>query len=91
VRIRTKIAASGLIGLASLFGLGTAHADSNQEKEACQLMDDPAGPESGYAPAEYAFMMLRARMSAENARNLMSVAVQDFCPNHIVDLPASWR
>jgi hypothetical protein len=93
VRILTKIAAGGLVVLALLLGSGTAHADSRQEKEkaACQLMDDPAGPESGYAPAEYAFMMLRAKMSAEDARNVMSQGAQDFCPNHIIDLPASWR
>lgn len=54
-------------------------------------MDDPAGPESGYLPAEYAFMRLRARMSAEDARNVMSEAAQDYCPNHIIDLPAGWR
>jgi hypothetical protein len=94
VRI-TKIAAGGLVALASLFGsgigLGTARADSVQEKEACQLMDDPAGPESGYLPAEYAFMRLRATMSAEAARTVMSEAAQDFCPNHITDLPAGWR
>ena len=91
----TKIAAGGLVVLASLFGsgigLGIARADSSQEKEACQLMDDPAGPESGYLPAEYAFMRLRARMSAEDARNVMSEAAQDYCPNHITDLPAGWR
>ena len=91
VRITTKIAAGGLVGLASLFGSGIAHADSNQEKEACQLMDDPTGPQLGYAPAEYAFTLLRAKMSAEDARNVMSVAAQDFCPNHIIDLPAGWR
>ena len=87
----TKIAAGGLVGLASLFGSGIAHADGSQEKEACQLMDDPAGPESGYAPAEYAFMLLRAKTSAKDARNVMSGAAQDYCPNHITDLPASWR
>ncbi len=90
-----KIAAGGLVGLASLFGsgigVGTARADSSQEKEACRLMDDPAGPESGYLPAEYAFMLLRARMSAEDARTIMSEAAQDYCPNHITDLPAGWR
>jgi hypothetical protein len=91
VRTTTKIAAGGLVGLASLFGSGTAHADSNQEKEACQLMDDPTGPQLGYAPAEYAFMQLRAKMSAEDARNVMSEGAQDFCPNHIIDLPAGWR
>jgi len=91
VRTTTKIAAGGLVGLASLFGSGSAHADSNQEKEACQLMDDPTGPQLGYAPAEYAFMQPRAKMSAEDARNVMSLAAQDYCPNHITDLPASWR
>jgi hypothetical protein len=96
VRI-TKIAAGGLVGLAALFGsgigLGIARADTSQdrEKEACQLMDDPAGPQSGYLPAEYAFMVLRGKMSAEDARNVMSEGAQDFCPNHITDLPASWR
>ncbi len=91
----TKIAAGGLVGLASLFGsgigVGVARADSSQEKEACQLMDDPAGAESGYLPAEYAFMMLRAKMSAEEARNVMSEGAHDYCPNHITDLPAGWR
>lgn len=91
MRITTKIAAGGLVGLASLFASGVAQADSDQEKEACQLMDDPAGPQLGYAPAEYAFMQLRAKMSAENARVVMSEAVHDFCPNHITDLPAGWR
>ncbi|OBH03595.1 MULTISPECIES: hypothetical protein [unclassified Mycobacterium] len=91
----TKIAAGGLVGLAALFGsgigLGMARADSSQEKEACRLMDDPAGPESGYLPAEYAFMVLRAKVSAEEARNLMSEGAHDYCPNHITDLPAGWR
>jgi len=90
MRMTATVAAGGLIGLA-LFGPGIAHADSSQEKEACQLMDDPAGRELGYAPAEYAFMMLRAKMSAQAARDVMSFAAQDFCPNHITDLPASWR
>jgi hypothetical protein len=91
VRTITKIAAGGLVGLASLFGSGIAHADSSQEKEACQLMDDPVGAQLGYAPAEYAFMQLRAKMSAQDARNVMSEGAQDFCPNHIIDLPAGWR
>ena len=55
MRIPTKIAAGGLVGLVLPLGSGIAHADSSHEKEACQPMDDPAGPESGYAPAEYAF------------------------------------
>jgi hypothetical protein len=98
VRIPTKIAIAGLVGLVGLaalsgsgIGSGIARADGNLEKQACQLMDDPAGPESGYAPAEYAFMQLRATMSATDARNVMSMATQDYCPNHIIDLPASWR
>jgi hypothetical protein len=51
VRSTTKAAAGGLVGLAWLFGSGIAHADTSQEKQACQLMDDPAGARSGYAPA----------------------------------------
>ncbi len=90
MRIAATIAAGGLLGLV-LFGWGIAHADANQEQEACQLMDDPAGPQLGYTPAEYAFMLLRAKMSAERARNVMSEAAQDYCPSHIIDLPASWR
>ncbi|MBW0013967.1 hypothetical protein [Mycobacterium sp.] len=85
-----RLAAGALAGLA-LFGSGSAHADAGREQEACRLMDDPTGRDMGYAPAEYAFMMLRAKMSAEDARNVMSMAAQDFCPNHITDLPASWR
>ena len=91
MRITAKIAACGLVGLASLFGSGIAHADSSQEKEACQLMDDATGPQLGYAPAEYAFMLLRAKMSAEDARVVMSEAAHGYCPNHIADLPAGWR
>lgn len=86
-----KIAVGGLIVLAPLLSPGIARADSGTEQEACQLMDDPAAAESGYAPAEYAFMMLRAKMSAEAARNAMSLGVHRFCPNHITDLPAGWR
>ncbi|WP_420715954.1 hypothetical protein [Mycobacterium sp. 663a-19] len=91
MRIVTKVAAVGLAASAFLVGPGVATADSDQEKEACQLMDDPTGPQLGYAPAEYAFMLLRAKMSAEKARVVMSEAAQDFCPNHITDLPAGWR
>jgi hypothetical protein len=90
MRAVTTIVAGGLVGLA-LFGSGIAHADANQEKEACQLMDDPAGHDLGYAPAEYAFMLLRAKMSAEDARNIMSRAAYDYCPTHITDLPVGWR
>jgi hypothetical protein len=85
------VGAAGLLALASLLGSGIAQADASQEKEACQLMDDPTARDLGYAPAEYAFMVLRAKMSAEAARNAMSEGAQDFCPNHIIDLPASWR
>jgi hypothetical protein len=90
MRTVTTIAAGGLAG-AMLFGAGIAHADASQEQEACQLMDDPTGHDLGYAPAEYAFMQLRTKMSAEDARNVLSLAAQDYCPNHITDLPASWR
>lgn len=91
VRFATRIAVGGLVGLAWVFGWGIAHANADQEKEACQLMDDPSAAESGYAPVEYAFMMLRAKMSAQNARDVISLAAQDFCPNRLNDLPASWR
>jgi hypothetical protein len=85
------IVVAGTVGLAPVFGAGIAQADAGQEKEACQLMDDPTARDLGYGPAEYAFMVLRAKMSAEAARNVMSEGAQDFCPNHIIDLPASWR
>jgi hypothetical protein len=84
------IAAGGVL-LALMFGSGVAHADSGDEQQACQLMDDPAAAEQGYAPAEYAFMQLRSRMSAQRARTTMSEDVQDCGPNHLIDLPASWR
>lgn len=90
MRTTTVLAAGGVL-LATLFSAGVAHADKGEEQQACQLMDDPAGAQQGYAPAEYAFMELRATMSAEKARNIISVAVQDFCPNHWADLPAGWR
>ncbi|WP_197502572.1 hypothetical protein [Mycobacterium scrofulaceum] len=85
-----SIATGGLL-LALLFSSGVARADAGDEQQACQFMDDPAAAEQGYAPAEYAFMLLRARMSAQRARTTMSEAVQDYCPNHLIDLPASWR
>jgi hypothetical protein len=91
MRVVATIGAGAVMWTASLFGCGTAHADASQEKQACQLMDDPAGHDSGYQPAEYAFMVLRGTMSAEGARNAISLGAQDFCPNHIIDLPASWR
>jgi len=92
MRVVTAIAACTVLGVAALCGSGAAHADkSSQEQQACGLMDDPAGHDLGYTPAEYAFMMLRAKMSAQDARTLMSEAAQDVCPNHIIDLPASWR
>lgn len=91
MRIIATITAAGLACLVGLVGSGIARANPGLEQEACQLMDDPAGPQSGYTPAEYAFMMLRAKMSAQGARDIMSQAAQDYCPNHIVDLPASWR
>jgi hypothetical protein len=91
VRILGAIAAGAMLGTVSLWGCDIAYADANQEKEACQLMDDPDGHDSGYQPAEYAFMMLRGKMSAEAARNAIALGVQDFCPNHFTDLPASWR
>nr|WP_231996196.1 hypothetical protein [Mycobacterium scrofulaceum] len=85
-----SIAAGGLL-LALMFSSGVACADAGDEQQACQLMDDPTAAEQGYAPAEYAFMLLRSRMSAQRARTTMSEAVQDYCPNHLIDLPASWR
>ena len=91
MRMITTTAAGGLLLGCLLLGPGIAHADSDDEQQACQLMDDPAAAEQGYAPAEYAFMQLRARMSAQRARDIMSIAVQRYCPNHLIDLPASWR
>jgi hypothetical protein len=91
MRVVAAIAAGALFGMASLSGAGTAHANPSQEQEACQLMDDPAGHDLGYQPAEYAFMMLRGKMTAGDARNVIALATQDFCPNHVLDLPASWR
>ncbi|OBF01578.1 hypothetical protein [Mycobacterium sp. 852002-10029_SCH5224772] len=90
MRVITTIAAGALMA-GSVFGTSVARADSPAERQACQLMDDPAAAEQGLAPAEYAFMQLRATMSAQRARDIMSIAVQEDCPNHIVDLPASWR
>jgi len=90
MRIVATCLAGGLFGLA-LVGSGIAHADAAREQEACQLMDDPAAHDLGYLPAEYAFMMLRAKMSAQDARDAMSQGAYEYCPNHITDLPASWR
>lgn len=90
MRIITTMAA-GAVLVGPLFGSAVAHADSPAERRACQLMDDPAAAAQGLAPAEYAFMQLRATMSAQRARDIMSIAAQEDCPNHIIDLPASWR
>ncbi|CAM2858172.1 hypothetical protein [Mycobacterium simiae] len=91
MRVTAVVAAATLMGIAMLAGRGIATADASEEKEACQLMDDPSGRDAGYQPVEYAFMVLRGKMSAGDARNVISLAAQDFCPNHIIDLPASWR
>lgn len=92
MRITRAVAAAALALIGAQFPVAVARADvAAREKEACQLMDDPDGRDQGYAPAEYAFMVLRTKMSAADARNVMSQAAQDFCPNHIIDLPASWR
>src|SRR5262249_23272940 len=91
MRIVAAMVAGAVLFLASLSGGGTAHANASQEQEACALMDDPAGPDSGYQPAEYAFMMLRGKMTAGDARNVIALATQDFCPNNVMALPASWR
>lgn len=89
MRIITTFAAGALLA-GSVVGTGVARADT-PEQQVCQLMDDPAAAEQGLAPAEYTFMQLRATMSAQRARDIMSIAIQQACPNHIVDLPASWR
>lgn len=89
--MRVVAAIATLLCAASVWGAGTADADANQEQEACALMDDPAGHDLGYQPVEYAFMVLRGKMTAGDARNVLSLATQDFCPNHAIDLPASWR
>jgi hypothetical protein len=90
-RIVGAMASGALLSMASVTGAGTASANAGQEQEACELMDDPAGHDMGYQPAEYAFMVLRAKMTAGDARNVIALATQDFCPNHVMDLPASWR
>lgn len=90
MRIITTIAAGALLA-GAVAGVAVAHADSPEEQQACQLMDDPTAAQQGLAPAEYAFMQLRATMSAQRARDVMSIAAQEDCPNHIIDLPASWR
>ena len=90
MRIIAAIAAGALL-VGPLPAAGAARADSPGEQQACELMDDPAAAQQGLAPAEYAFMQLRATMSAQRALDLMSLAAQEVCPNHIIDLPASWR
>ena len=45
----------------------------------------------GAGSGRIAFMQLRATMSAQQARDVMSEGAQDYCPNHITDLPAGWR
>lgn len=90
MRIITALAAGAALA-GWLCGSPVARADSPEEQQACQLMDDPAAAAQGLMPAEYAFMQLRATMSAQRARDVMSIAAQEVCPNHIIDLPASWR
>ncbi|BBY21085.1 hypothetical protein [Mycobacterium stomatepiae] len=91
MRVVAAISVAALLCTMSLWGSGSAYANANQEQQACQLMDDPAGHDLGYQPAEYAFMVLRGTMTAVDARNVIALATQDFCPNHVMDLPASWR
>jgi hypothetical protein len=89
MRIITTFAAGALLA-GSVVGTGVARADPEQQ-QVCQLMDDPAAADQGLAPAESTVMQVGATMSAQRARDIMSIAVQTDCPNHIVDLPASWR
>ncbi|MEZ0353214.1 hypothetical protein [Mycobacterium sp. pR1184] len=91
MRIAAAIGAGAVLCMASVWGSADAYANANQEQQACALMDDPAGHDLGYQPAEYAFMVLRGQMTAGDARNVIALATQDFCPNHVIDLPASWR
>lgn len=51
MRMITAVTAGALLA-GPVFGAGVARADSPEEQQACQLMDDPAAAEQGLAPAE---------------------------------------
>jgi hypothetical protein len=87
MRTVTTIVGGGLAALA-LSGSGIAHADSSEEQEAWTIQRDVTWARRRPNTPSW---VLRAKMAAEDARNVMSQAAQDFCPNHITDLPASWR
>ncbi len=77
----------------------SAYSDPARETETCQLLDDPAGPDAGYSPAQYAFMLLRAEpvgnsmvapTTAADAARIMVSATRNYCPTHAGDLPRAW-
>ncbi|OBH08449.1 MULTISPECIES: hypothetical protein [unclassified Mycobacterium] len=88
------ITTAALVGLAAWFGFGTAHADTNHERQACALMDDHADAmRNGYSsyPSEYAFVVLSTEMPPLEAAHTLRAATQDVCPGHAADLPRDWQ
>jgi hypothetical protein len=81
--------------MVSILALATiAHADGSQERLACEFMDERTGPELGYTPVTYAFMMLRVNensLSTRDAGRIVYDATHVYCPTHVKDLPSSWH
>ena len=94
IRAATIMATVGLAAwCGSGIGSGIAHADANQEREACALMDDSASARhNGYGNStfSYAFAVLSREISSEEAGHVLLAATRDDCPNHAADVPAGW-
>ena len=88
------ITTAAMVGLATGFGSGTAHADTTHEQQACALMDDHADAmRNGYSsyPSEYAFSVLSTEMPPLEAAHTLRAATHDVCPGHAADLPGDWQ
>ena len=88
------IAAVVTMGVAAWCGSGIAHADTNHERQACALMDDPASAISlgyGESTMQYAFAVLSTEMPSVDAAHVLLAATRDDCPNHAGDLPDNWQ
>lgn len=71
---------------------------TRDQRQICGWMDDPTGPQLGFTPVAYAFMMLRTEfatggppLSEMDALQAISDAAHDYCPQNLADLPEGWR
>jgi hypothetical protein len=91
-RVVVVIAGMLAVGASNLCGCAVALADNNHEREACALMDDYGNIVAlGEEPAWYALSVLSTEMPRGQAEQVLTAAVNDYCPKHAADLPPGWR